>query len=463
MDERNVNESPLTESHTPVAEVDPVLEATARFGRLRERTDELELFISGLLAFALLAVPGYLFDAWARSSLHTEGIYFQLLWFGFSISVGMCYVLAVALIAHLTVRGYWIGLIGLKSHFPKGIDWQRLPQMGPVSRAFLKARDGGLDGSIERADRLATMLFSTTLLAVQTLAGTLVMAVLTLCVAMAISALAGGSERVVMIVVISVLTGLLALALVPALLERVIARRQRRNQAHEGLQHWLQRFLAGLQRIPLLRQMQTMQLTLQSNLRSRSFMAVYLLAVVVAMVLGAVQVLGSVKFSLFNRYQVMTDEAVEHGMLSAHYESMRSAHDQLLAYPMIPSDTITGSRLRVFIPHRPQRDNPLARQHCSALPGARNEALGAQAASAAVECLSRLWQVQLDGAPVDLHEFMPMERRDVDMRGLVGYLSMAGLVPGRHDLNLVWNAEGGERGPERRREYRIPFWYAPDP
>ncbi|WP_251258533.1 hypothetical protein, partial [Enterobacter hormaechei] len=85
---------------------------------------------------------------------------------------------------------------------------------------------------------------------------------------------------------------LLVLALVPALLERVIARRQRRDQAYHGLQRWLQRFLAGLQRIPLLRLMQTMQLTLQSNLRSRSFMAVYLLAVMVAMVLGAVQVLG---------------------------------------------------------------------------------------------------------------------------------------------------------------------------
>jgi len=45
----------------------------------------------------------------------------------------------------------------------------------------------------------------------------------------------------------------------------------------------------------------------------------------------------------------------------------------------------------------------------------------------------------------------------------VGYLPMATLAPGRHDLSLVWNAEGGERGPERRREYRIPFWYAPDP
>lgn len=463
MDERTVNESPLAESRAPVAEVDPAPEATARFGRLRERTDELELFISGLLAFALLAVPGYLFDAWARSSLHTEGMYFQVLWFGFSISVGMCYVLAVALIAHLTVRGYWIGLIGLKSHFPKGIDWERLQHMGPVSRAFLKARDGGLDGSIERADRLATLLFSTTLLAVQTLAGTLVVAVLTLCAAMAISALAGGAERVGMTVVATVLTSLFALALVPAVLERVIARRQRRGQSSDRQQRWLQRFLGAMQRIPLLRLMQAMQLTLQSNLRSRSFMVAYLLAVMVAMVLGGVQVLGSLKFSLFNRYQVMTDEAVEHGMLSAHYESLRSAHDQLLPYPMIPSDTISGSRLRVFIPHRPQRDNPLARQHCTALPGARNEATGMQAANAAVECLSRLWQVQLDGTPVDLHDFMPMERRDLDMRGLVGYLPTAGLTPGRHDLSLVWNAEGGTRGGDRRREFRIPFWYAPDP
>lgn len=458
-----MNESPLAESRAPVAEVDPAPEATARFGRLRERTDELELFISGLLAFALLAVPGYLFDAWARSSLHTEGMYFQVLWFGFSISVGMCYVLAVALIAHLTVRGYWIGLIGLKSHFPKGIDWERLQQMGPVSRAFLKARDGGLDGSIERADRLATLLFSTTLLAVQTLAGTLVVAVLTLCAAMAISALAGGAERVGMTVVATVLSSLFALALVPAVLERVIARRQRRGQSSDRQQRWLQRFLGAMQRVPLLRLMQAMQLTLQSNLRSRSFMAAYLLAVMVAMVLGGVQVLGSLKFSLFNRYQVMTDEAVEHGMLSAHYESLRSAHDQLLPYPMIPSDTISGSQLRVFIPHRPQRDNPLARQRCTALPGARNEATGMQAANAAVECLSRLWQVQLDGTPVDLHDFMPMERRDLDMRGLVGYLPTAGLTPGRHDLSLVWNAEGGTRGGDRRREFRIPFWYAPDP
>ena len=66
-----MNESPAAEPVVPASHAEPEQEASTRFGRLRERTDELELFISGLLAFALLAVPGYLFDIWARSSLHT--------------------------------------------------------------------------------------------------------------------------------------------------------------------------------------------------------------------------------------------------------------------------------------------------------------------------------------------------------------------------------------------------------
>ena len=44
------------------------------FERLRERTDELELIISGLLAFALLTAPGRIFDAWARNSAHADGV-----------------------------------------------------------------------------------------------------------------------------------------------------------------------------------------------------------------------------------------------------------------------------------------------------------------------------------------------------------------------------------------------------
>ena len=59
------------------------------------------------------------------------------------------------------------------------------------------------------------MLFSTTLLAVQTLAGTLVLAVLTLGVSMVIGALSGGADHVAMLALCSVLAAMLALAVAP--------------------------------------------------------------------------------------------------------------------------------------------------------------------------------------------------------------------------------------------------------
>ena len=190
-------------------------------------------------------------------------------------------------------------------------------------------------------------------------------------------------------------------------------------------------------------------------------MVVYFVVVALAMLFGGFQVANSSAFSMLNRYQVMTGEAVDQGLVSAHYESMRSEHDVLLRFPMIPTDRVADTHLRLFIPHRPQLDNPLARERCASLPGGRNDAEGAAAAAQAVACLSAFWTATLDGAPVPLDGFLPAERRDLGMRGLLGYVPIATLAPGRHDLLLVWNAEGEKEGQLRRREYRIPFWFTP--
>ncbi|WMJ68398.1 hypothetical protein [Stenotrophomonas sp. 24(2023)] len=435
----------------------------ARFERVRDRTDELELFLSGLLAFALLAVPDRLFDLWASSSAHTAGLHFHALTFAFSTAVGMCYVLALALIAHLAVRAYWIGLIGLKSHFPKGVDWDRLKSVGPVTRAFYQRQGSGLDGAIGRADRLSSLLFSGTLICVLTLAGSLVLGIVSLAMVGLLGAAFGNVDRIAMGLVAVIFIGAALFVMLPILLEKRIARSAALGRDTTAQRQRLEWMLAAQQRMPMLRLLQSMQLTLQSNLKGHTFSIVYLLGITFAMSLGALQIVGSMKFSLFNRYTVVTEDAVDNGMLSAHYESLRSPHDQLLRLPMIPADTISSSQLRLFIPHRPQRDNALASERCTALPGGDNRAHGPAAATLATQCLALLWTVTLDGVPVDLAGFMPMERRDLDMRGLVGYLPMAGLAPGRHDLALTWNAAGGAKGVDRARDYRIPFWYAPGP
>jgi hypothetical protein len=440
-----------------------MVDGSERLSRVRDRTDELELFISGLLAFTLLAVPGRIFDAWATNTVHTEGIHAHALWFGFSIAVGLCYVVAIALIAHLAIRGYWVGLIGLKTHFPQGIRWDRIPLLGGVSRDHYQRMVSTLEQSIAGADRLASVLFSTTLLFALTMVWTGLLTAVLLAIAGVVGALLGAPDQVALTVLGVAYVLFTVTSVLPLVLERAVLRRRARGLPSEGLERAVRVVLRGMGFVLPLRLLLPVQLTLQSNLYARNFYVVYFGAVMLAMVIGGVQTFNSTRFALFNRYAVVTDEAVDHGMASAHYESMRSEHDRLLRYPMIPADRISESQLRLFIPHQPQRDNSVARRLCAdTLPTGANVAEGEQAARTAVACLARLWTITLDGAPVAPDAFVPMERRDLEMRGLVGYLPLQGLTPGRHDLRLVWNAQSTAKGRERRREFRIPFWYAPD-
>ena len=140
---------------------------------------------------------------------------------------------------------------------------------------------------------------------------------------------------------------------------------------------------------------------------------------------------------------------------------VRAEHDALLRYPMIPSDRIAETHLRLFIPHQPQRDNALARRLCPMLTDGRNTAEGAAATRNAIDCMAAMWTVSIDGTAIPLADFVPLERRDLGMRGLVGYIPLGDRQPGRHTLELVWNADGGDTGKQRRREYRIPFWFIP--
>jgi len=431
------------------------------FERLRERTDELELIISGLLAFALLTAPDRIFDAWARNSVHLDGAYDGILRFAFLVAVGFCYSLAFAFISHLAIRGYWVGLIGLKSTFPDGIRWERVPMMGVVSRPFYQRVVGDLGGAIDRADRAASILFSMAILVALLIAWIGVLAVAAALLGGLVGSLFEDSERATGLILAALYFAFMALTMLPPLLERLVARRQGAGHPSPGLRRVVLALLHAIGFIIPQRLISPVQLTLQNKLPSRGFMFVYFLVIMLAMAVGGLLVFNSTTFSLLDRYQVVTSESVGHGMLGAHYESMRSEHDVLLKVPMIPSDRISETHLRLFIPHRPKIDNPLARQRCAALPGGRNDARGTDAAARAAGCIAALWTVTLDGQPVALDDFVPIERRDLDLRGVVGYLPIGGLRPGRHDLLLAWNADGRDTGDLRRREYRIPFWFSP--
>jgi len=432
------------------------------FERLRERGDELELLISGLLAFSLLTLPSKLFGTWATSDIHAAGLLNMSQSFAAIVGIGLGYSLGFAFVAHLAVRGYWVGLIGLKSCFPQGIRWDRMPSSGPLTRRFLQDKVGDLEEAINRVDRTASVLFAMTILFALSLAWICLLGVVLMAPAIVVGHFFDNADRAIVIFYAAALLLVMLAGLSLPLLDRHIARRDAAGHASPGLRRVTQALLRALDIIVPQRMNAPVQFTLQSNLPSRSFNLVFLLVPFFAIVAGGLQIVNSREFALFNSYQVVTTEATESGMLSAHYESLRGPDDVLLRYPMIPSDRIEAHQLRVFIPHRPRMDNPLAREGCPALEHGRNRAQGPASASAAATCIATMWQVKLDGEPVKLDGFIPMERRDLSMRGLVGYIDLRAMAVGRHDLHLVWNPKGDDRGTDRRREFRIPFWYDPE-
>ncbi len=420
------------------------------FERLRERTDELELIISGISLVALVALPGWLFAQWARLEVHAEGIYHLVVSFGFPLAIGLSYTLAGVFLLHLATRAYWVGLIGLKATFPRGIRWDRVDSFGPVMRDRYRRSLVDFDTAIDAADRFASVVFavvSLVALSVLWIGGVLaVIAAGSLLLGSAIEI----PERTANLLIGTFGTLVFLAALLIPVLDRGSAwLRGPDKPPSAGLRRaigWLNAVQGFLfpQRLLL-----PVQFMLESNLPRRTFSIAFGILMFLTAIIGVVQLNSANRFAPFiGGYAFLDDKAAAAGLRTAYYENLRAADDALLRVPTIPSDLVDEAYLRVFLPYVPERDNVLLEGRCEAGTDRRT-------------CIAGLWTLSIDGRALDPASFESAERRDLGMRGLQGYVPMAGLAAGRHELRAVWNAAGGDRRSRKTASYVIPFWFAP--
>jgi hypothetical protein len=138
---------------------------------------------------------------------------------------------------------------------------------------------------------------------------------------------------------------------------------------------------------------------------------------------------------------------------------MPSSLDRLRAWPRIDSFNQGGSFVRLFLPYQPLRDNLVLDQLCGS----------AEQAPDRLECLRQLWTVRIEGTPVSMAGFVPAERADLGMRGLIGLVPLSGLEPGLRRIEVVWNpiapedsAPLDDRYVQLNNTYVIPIAFAPD-
>lgn len=437
----------------------PATPDTDALERLRDRTDELELIISSLTIFALFSMPGWLFDAYSQVYTHLSTSLVIAGTVGISLIAGISYGLAACFIVHLMARAYWVGLIGLRTVFPEGINWSKTPGIGPLTKSHYRTHLPDLHTVIERTDRVASSLFAViSLLTLGVLwVGTIVL--FTIVVAGLIGARFGLTNAAIGIgtlVLVAVFSG------VPALLWLLDAQLARRfptlkdRRFFSGIVKFLAR-VSGLvypQRLVL-----PVQLTLQSNTRPVIFYIILTFSIAAIVVLGNTRYAAWQAFTLSGAFTYLDNNAVSDGFRSTYYEDMQNIEDRLRGWPRIDSFQQKGSFAVLFLPYQPLRDNLILANICG----------DEEAGQAGTTCLRKLWSVSINEQPVPIEDFEVAERMDFRMRGLIGLVPLAGLQPGMHHISVVWNTSADEdeaplddRYTQSKRTYRIPVAFMPD-
>lgn len=442
-------------------EQEPTPESTAQSNameRLRDRTDELELIISSLTIFALFSIPGWLFDRLADSYMHLSTSLIIAGTLGTTLLAGASYGLAACFVVHLMARAYWVGLIGLRTVFPAGINWSKTPGLGPLSRQYYRDTLPDLDTVIRSTDKLASSLFA--VISMLTLIvlwfGTIMVTVLV--VSGAIGARFGLTNAGLGAGTLALLVVFLGAPVLVYLLDAQLASRVPRlcdSRVFQGLVRLLRRIasLAYPQRLVV-----PVQLTLQSNTRPVAFYIALILSIVVIVVVGNVRQAAWRNFTISNEFQYLDINDVRDGFRSTYYEDMPSSLDRLRGWPRIDSFNQSGSFVRLFLPYQPLRDNLVLDQLCG----------GAEETAERVDCLRQLWSVSIDGKPVPMASFEPAERADLGMRGLIGLVPLSGLEPGLRHIEAQWKPSGLEdavqlddRYEQVNGRYLIPIAFSP--
>ena len=425
----------------------------AKLERLRDRTDEIELIISGLTTVALFTLPGWLFDSLTGIYSHQSVVTAVGSNMALVIIPGLFYCLGFCFALHLMVRAYWAGLIGLRTVFPQGVNWDRTPGLGPIGQRYYRNRLPDLASAISRADRFASSLFAViSMIALGVLWIGLIL-VVTLIVAGVLGSRSGNTNQAILVASLVLVGIFVGIPFLLWLLDSVISKRvERLREApfYRALVRLLYRINGWIwpQRLIL-----PVQLTLQSNTRPRLFALVLSLGIVVILFIGTYSYQSWANFSVTNAFRFMDDETVAEGFRSTYYENLRSPRDRLRLFPMIDAFIQERSVMTVFIPYQPLRDDLVAGNNCAA-------------GKDPLDCLRGIWQVRLGDRLLEADQLVPAERFDLNLRGLLGVVPLDGLSPGMHTLEVTWNEGGNETLLDDRYEtatriYSIPFVFAP--
>ena len=402
-------------------------------------TWEMELLISGATVFSLLQLPDLLdvmfYSVFPRLDSAASAI--VLLPYVYIISA--TYALIGTFVLHLGARAYWVSLVGLRSVYPEGVNWDQL-RWGPLYKRAVQDRFPDIAKTVEAADNRASRVFGFGVGFALTLLAPLLLMVLLATITYAIYELSGhavpwgitwGAVFVLFFGPFLVVFLLDKWASKRIASDGLIARGARRV-----LQGYLRAGFGSITNYPILLFFS----------RFGQYKSSMMTSIALFVVLGVVMLRMFGREDAFNldgytELPSLTDTRGR-ALDPRSYADQRADRLSLVPHPFIQSEVVEGDYLRLFIPFQPTRDAPLLRGLCrEALVPAKStddlderNRLQRAAANALLDCVGRVYSVLIDGSDVpDLHFDLASESA-LGLRGFVAMVDVRDLPRGRHEL-----------------------------
>lgn len=432
-----------------------------------EQSWEPELLISGLAIYSTLQLPGLLHEAYAYYRFNLQagtGVLDETLpLIIFSLFTTVTYLLCIFFVTHFLIRAFWVGFIGLKSVYPEGIRYRKLPYSDYyVARAREKL--GSADEMATKIDRIASLVFSVGFAIVLIFITTVILYV-GFFLLYNISKLFLSPE-VFDVWSKTVMTVFLLLLLTYVVVSIVLNTKRFRNNPRTARWHFLLTWKVSSVMMPLVYEpVNYISLTFLSNTSSWRFAAwsAGIFGVAFAILMGVT--VSAIDDGILNPRSHYTTRSEAHTFDPAHYQSLREG-DGLVVDPVIASPELDAGLHSLFLPYPKLMD---VRLNAFCGEAAVADTLGRSERRRLLnrerlDCAERFFTFTVDDS-VTLEENMLFTGHSET--GQAGYrvsFYLPGLRPGSHQLQVrrePVTAEEKERRVEGLLldfEWNIPFW-----
>lgn len=302
--------------------------------KLQQESWQLELLISGFAIFGLFSALGP-----AQVNLETANydgrIYEILIWFSIKVC---CWILIVSLLIHVTLRGLWIGALGLR-YVSGDIDYDEL-KYSPKFTKFLDNKIGSFDKYIATLENYCSILFAVSFLLIfYFLAAIMFLVTLMFIVFVFLDNEAEGVWQTVLsitgiILVLFTLLGML-LTFIDFITQGFLKRKK-----------WISRFYLPLYRVFSIISLSVLYRPLVYNFLDNKFgrRLSFLLLPVFAMIF----VFSSYTYRTSNYLSVERSSSINYANPN-NYEDLLEKNKDFVRVASIPSKVITDPYLKVFI------------------------------------------------------------------------------------------------------------------